>query len=548
MTLKVQSIDDLEQSLVEAAQAELSQLIQERHPEVELTRGVIHDIIAFFAGGVSGAVNQTEINRVLNSRSLLAITQDPELADDELVDHVLSNYMVTRKTGTRASGDITIVVTGDSTVVIPANALYRADGLDFRVDVPITARPSGTTTTNPNDCVLLARTDGYYEFSVPATAVVIGETGNIRAGTKFTPEPVPSRFITAYGASDFTGGTAEETNTELIQRMQTGIAAPVMSGRNNIVALIRSQAVFADSYNFSIVGFGDAEMSRDQHWIFPVSGGGRIDIYAQMAALPQSLTVRKQAVLVEIDSTSSIWQVGIGRDDAPGFYDVLTVRRDEDPLDVGGFAITAETRSYDLSADTWLPDIQNNTEAAYTRYQSSVIQFEDTLTPVAELTIGETRYYNLTILVQPNIRELQDFLASSDVRPLTSDVLVKSAVPCFLSLDFNIYKNSNESAPDTDAIRTAVAGYVNKLGFAGTLYASSIHNIIHDYLTGSTAVGQIMLHGKIRRVDGSIAIIRDTHALQIPNSPSTLVTPKTVAFMLDPQDVGISVINRDDSP
>ena len=54
MGLKVNDINQLDPQLVENAQAELSQLIQERHPQVELTRGVIHDIVAFFAGGVSG--------------------------------------------------------------------------------------------------------------------------------------------------------------------------------------------------------------------------------------------------------------------------------------------------------------------------------------------------------------------------------------------------------------------------------------------------------------------------------------------------------------
>ncbi len=544
MGLKVQAISELDADVVEQAQAELSQLIQERHPEVELTRGVIHDIVAFFAGGISGGINQTEINRVLESRSLLAIETNPLLADDTLVDHVLSNFLITRKTGTHASGDITIVVEGDATVVVSANVVYTANGLNFLVDAPITARPPGSTTSDPNDRVLQPRGDGSYEFSVPATAESVGDTYNVRAGTKFTPVVPPSRFVTAFGASDFTGGTATETNTELVARMEAGIPAQVTAGRLNIEALVKAQAVFSDVKHLSIVGYGDPEMERDQHWIFPVSGGGRIDIYCQTDALPATVTLRKEARLVEKLATSSVWQFTLDRNDVPGFYEVSAVRRLDDPTDVAGFEVTYDSRGWYFDTDDWTPDIKYQREAAYTRYQTAIIRFVDTATPVADLAVGDEVEYNVSVLTQPLIRELQTFLASDDHRHLASDILVKSAVPCYLSINCDIVKNANESAPDLDAIRTALADRVNNLNFPGVLYASQVTDVIHDYLSGSQAVGPVDMHGQIRRVDGTTAVIRDNQVLWLPDSPSTLVTPRTTIFVLYPEDIGLNVVNR----
>ena len=266
--LSVTSITDLDAELVRQSQEELTAILQERYPELELRRGVIHDVIAFLSGGVAGAVTQTEISRVLQSRSLLAIQANPTLADPELVDHVLSNVNISRKVGTRADGEITIVVSGGETVVIPANARYIASGLVFRTNAASIARPVGTTITSATDRVLTARGDGSYSFTVPATAETVGAEYNIRANTVMTPDPVPSRFVTAFANGDFTGGLATESNTELIARMNESVPAAVSGGRANLTALIKRQPVFADTLHYAFAGAGDAEMSRDRRSIF----------------------------------------------------------------------------------------------------------------------------------------------------------------------------------------------------------------------------------------------------------------------------------------
>lgn len=547
MGLKVTDISQLDSALVEAAQAELSQLLQERYPEVELTRGVMHDIVAFFAGGVSGGINQTEINRVLNSRSLLAIQEDPELADDELVDHVLSNHLITRRTGTRSRGEITIVVEGDTTVVISGNSLYTANGVEYRTDSSITARPPETVTNDPNDRVMSPRGDGTFEFSIPATAVNVGEVGNARAGAKFTPDIPPPRFVTAFATNDFIGGSSNEENDQFIDRMLAGIPAKVTAGRLNIEALVKDQVVFADVRHLSIIGFGDEEMSRDQHWIWPMSGGGRVDIYARNDVLPQTVTLKKTARLVQVGATSSTWQFSIDRNDVPGFYEVVGIRRTEDPTDVAGFQVISDTRGYHFDDDVWKPDIQTTEEAVYTRYQTTVIQFEDDLTKVtAELEAAGEQDYTITILAQPYIREMQEFLGGEDHRHLAADIVVKGAVPCFISINCDIIKANDETAPDLDEIKAALVNRVNSLGFVGILYASQLTDVIHDYLTGSQAVGKVDLLGRIRRIDGESVVIRGNSELRIPHTPSTLVTPRTTIFILYPDDIGLAVVNRDE--
>jgi len=543
MGITVTSIDDLDAADVAALQDEFSQLVAERHPEIETIRGPFHDLISYFAGGISGGVNQEEISRLQQSMSLAAIEANPALADDDYVDAVLSNYGIARKTGNKATGEVTIVVSVDETNVISGGLIFTASGVQFQVDRAYTAVPSTTASVGSSERILQPLGDGTYSFTIDATALVIGDDGNISRGTQLVPVAPPDNYVTSYAATDFTGGTDTELNAALLQRLQLGIAAKVMQGRVNIEALIKSQSAFEDTLKYSIVGYGNPEMLRDQHGIIPISSGGRIDIYARTSPLPQTLALTKNATYMAATADGGIWQFSIDKDDAPGFYEVVQVILPSDPADTSGFEITSDVRGLDLPDDQFAPDLLTAVEGAYTRYQTAVIKFEDTTTNHGSLTPGTSKQdYTVGILTMPLIGDLQTFCNRADVRHLASDVAVKAAVPCFLSINLEIQIGSETTAPTTDEIKTALAGAVNNLGFPGQLHASIIHDVVHNYLTSRQAVGAIDLHGRIRRPDGTNQIIRASDVLRIPDDPGNLVTGNTVAFILDVNDIGISVV------
>jgi hypothetical protein len=539
--LSVTAISELDSELVRQSQEEFTTLLQERYPELELRRGLIHDVVAFLSGGVAGAITQTEISRVLQSRSLLAIQENPALADPVLVDHVLSNVNISRKVGTSAGGEITIVVTGGETVVIPANAKYTAAGLVFRTDAAIIARPVGTVITAATDRVLTARGDGSYSFTVPATAETVGDEYNIRANTSMLPDPVPSRFVTAFANGDFSGGLATESNAELITRMNESVPAAVSGGRANLTALIKRQPVFADTLHYAFAGAGDAEMSRDQRSIFPVSIPGCVDIYARTAAYPQTVPVTVTCTLQQKLAASSVWAFSVPRTMAPGFYRVESIRDLADPADFSGYAVVSDIRGVDLSGSGWRPDIRSAREAVFTAWQTAHITFEDNATDVTEIAVGSTRDYVVSFLVSPLIRELQEFISDTAVRPLGADLLVRAAIPCLLTINATILRAEDESAPDLDVIRVALRNYVSGLNFPGTLYASQLMDVIHKHLASGTVVSSIVMQGSLLRTDGDVTVIRHTTALAIPNAPSVEVSPRIVAFFLDTENIGLTV-------
>jgi hypothetical protein len=540
MSIEITTLDELDAALVDQGQAVLSQVIRERYPEIEQARGVIHDIVLYLSGGVSGGINRTLIDRYLRARSLKALAEDPNLADQDLVDDVLSNYRVTRRQGTTAVGTVAVVVTDNITVVVPAGATYTTNGVAVSVTAPIVARPAGSQILTDNERILEPRGDGTYVFTVPAVATEPGAAGNLRRGTKLTPEPLPARFVTAFASEDFTGGSDTEVNQELLVRLETGIAAKVMQGRTNIIALIREQPEFSNTLHYSIIGCGNPEMFRDQHSIVPVAGGGRIDIWARTAALPLTSTLRKEATLIARIGTRGTWQISLTRNDAPGFYEVLRIS--PTTTAEGGFPPQVDVRGFDMTGLTHRPDVVSAFEAAYSRFQTATIQFQDLDTDVTSLDIGAKAEYSVVVVGMPYLDNLQTFCSDPAHANLASDTLVRGAVPCWVSLHGQIFSKPDRTLPDLDAIKLAVVAGINQLDFPGRIYTSTIADIVHGYLTTGQAIGPITLLGRIRRPDGETIFLRDQHILEIPQAPSALVTPRTTAFLLDPESVTFDVV------
>jgi hypothetical protein len=311
--------------------------------------------------------------------------------------------------------------------------------------------------------------------------------------------------------------------------------------------MLKNQELFKAFLDVSTIGFGDAEQIR-YHSLFPVAAGNRLDVYVRPQGIPDSKRLVKEAVLVGRQDGGGLWQVSITRDDAPGFYDIEKVIKASvaAPESQTGHLVVQDNRGYDLSDDgtNFLPDITTYEEAAYSKYQTAVVRFVD-LSTSPDLPEGTTEDYALYVRAMPLIKSAQGFLGGRDVRPTAGDVLVKAAIPCDLKLSFVIYKKVSEADISVAAIQQAVATRVNSLGFSSSLSASFLHSVIHSFLREGQTVSAIELFGAIRRPDGTKKYIRAFDSLEIPSEPSKMVSSRTTAFILDPENVAISVQNVD---
>lgn len=543
MALQITNLADLDTARVQELLSTFSQLMREKHPDVELSRGVFHDLVLYFNSVLNAAV-QENISRVLQSNSLLSITQNPELADEALVDKVLSNYNLTRATGSAAVGEAIVVVNQAVPTQINSSIKMTANGVTFFPTRTFTGIPPGQTATAAGDRVMIPVGDGTFAFTITVYAVNIGTAGNIPRTTKLIPDIAPNNVASITAAIDFTRGIDPPTNTEYIGKLVDGLAAKTIGGRKSFTALIRSQPDFQNILHMSVVGFGDAEQKRDQHGLFPVSGGGRVDIYAQTNATAQEVEQLLTATYVKPvtagDLTAgTVWEITLQKDTAPGFYDVIRIAKLNDKNSTG-YEITARTRGYNIAGSDYAPDIQTLEESEFTRYKTLTVQFVDADTQYTGLIPRQSKAaYAVTTIGLPLIGQLQDFIAGQDVRCRTADVLIKAAIPCLTTISFKIRRAANEVNPDFAAIKKAIVSAISKIGFAGQLSASVISSAAHQYLVGQQSISDMDIFGRILRPDGTIVYLRDQERIIVPNDTENMVSAKTVIFFVSEADIEI---------
>ncbi len=527
------SIDEVPPATVTQLHAELATVLAERYPELDLSADGGLDGIVTHLNAVVGGIQQVANEKQLAARSLLLATADPEAVDPELVDLVLSNFRVTRQAGKFARGEVLLVLNQSTVTVVQSGVAFTANGLTFQTEADYAGRPVGAALISDRDRTLRPYPGDLFAFQVPVVATIEGAGSNIKRGTKMTMTRAPGNVVQVMAATDFSGGRSEETNSDMVQRLETGIAARSWGGRVNIRALLTAQEAF-ELQAMTIAGMNEPEQLRDRHGIIPLASGGKLDIYVKTAARPTSIVIEKTATCVEQTVAGSSWQVVIDPADAPGFYEAVEIT-DTVSGDVGD--IQQDTRFVGSTAFDRACDIDSAVEVAYTAFQAASLRFE---TP-ALLSPGTQRIFRLVLSIMPNIGAMQTFCSGYDTGPPAADVLVRAAIPCEVSVGMKVYAPVG-AIVDSDSIGEAVAGYINSTGFIGQLSAADIAYAAKNVIPSDHQIGEISLVGTIRAADGQIVTATAADVLRIPSHPELLVTERTVAFISEPTAVGVDVL------
>jgi hypothetical protein len=550
MAIEVASISELDDADVSQAYEYATSLVQEQHSDIDAKRGVIGDLLLGL-DAILSAAHKTNTDRVRESQSVALIESDPNLADETLVDNAVSNYRITRQVATEAAGEVVIVLDAQAVTSIAAGSVFTSGSQTYLSDATYTARLTAGEVIEATDRLLTALASGNYAFSINVTATEAGSAGLLSIDDELTPAIEPPNFVRAYAASDFSGGLDAQTNEELLALMQSGMAVRAYSNRPAIESMIRNASPdeydvvtdeFANILDMSIIGFGDDEMTRDQHWIFPISGGGKTDIYVRSQRLPAHVSVTKTALLIQKVGNDGIWQTTISRTDAPGFYEITNVRLAGTEADGTNYVLQTDVRGTDLTGTDYIPDIETDAEGGFSRFQTGAITFLDTDTDTAALTEGvDTQEYDVTLSYMPLISEIQQFLGDRDVVNPSGDHLVKAAVPAFIELTVAVARTDPDVTVDEDELADALADYVNTRGFAGYLYAAPLATAGIATLSAGTTISSITMDMRILGPDGTTVTNSSTEVLAVSDLPQYYITPNTVVFILDPDDVTVVV-------
>ena len=535
------TIDTLDQATVQANEDFLVNFLASEFPNLDLTTGRVLRELLIRPAAIFYTLNNVNITNLQNSMSMLTVSQNPDLATPEVVAAILSNYRLTPSQGTTASGQISIVVGSLITTSVEQGTIFTANGLNYITQSPYVGVTDPTAVVSPQTVLMYQRSDGTYAFTIPVVAETVGSQYWVRQGTAFTATPAPVGMITALAVNDFAGGTNPSTNAEMVALFQQALSPQVLASRVSMEALLRT---FAAINSLSIIGFGDPEMLRDRHNIFAMSTGGKADVYVKTNFYPVSTPVEKTATL--IDPATGLWQIGVTRDDAPGFYLIQGINQPNTPVGTTSLEITAEVRGLDLTQvdDEFVPAISNMVEGAYSRYQTAVVQFKDPCVDYTKLVAGAQASYVVNFLALPSIATLQDKSNDRGTRNPQADYLIRAAVPAFVTVGITVQYQDGQTAPSASLIKQAIVNQIALLDFSyGILPASMVHEAVYAATAGANVVSisPVEFYCQIRKPDGTFITTRSTDGITLPNLPAEDVTSRTTIFYLSVDNIDVTI-------
>ena len=541
MAIEFPSLTGLSQEKVEQARALLVQSLREKSPSLEFRRGVIHDIIIHLES-VIHAAQETYADKLRKSGSIKEISADPSIADNTLVDAVLSNFLITRKVSNKSTGSIIIKITDPILLVVAQGSSFTYLGKSYSVTSSFATKINALDVSFPTDRLLNYTGDGYYSFTVDVQSDDVGEVFSLPQGSPLSPNFTVPGFISAHALNDFFSGKAEETNKELLLRLKDGITSDGFSNKSAIASLIKKN--YPTVMDVAAIGFGDPEQIR-YHGIMPISEGGKLDLYIKSEGIPANINIDVSAVLIGFRVEGEIWQASIPASKAYNFYDIVRVVKKAEEANFGvanGYGVLSISRSYDVtsSGDKFVPEIEKPAEGSFSKYQTATVTFLDTDNEGVS-PLGTRANYSLTLRYQRNVKEIQDFLNSPTVRPMSFDVLVKGAIPLDLKLAIIINNRDSSYVVDTSVISYAVSSYVNNLKMNQPLYKSDVIAVIHSLLESDQSVVSVDMRGKLTYPNGTVKYINAPDVLTIPNDTQNMVTSRTTAIFLNKSDVTVVV-------
>jgi hypothetical protein len=231
-------------------------------PSGNFREGTVLNDIVVRAMAVIPALVEKEARQIRSRQSLNSIlTLSPEDVDTALED-LVSNWFVTRKEGTRATGVATIHFSSSviEVVEIPLDAQFVfSTGLEFVLD------SQNPIVINRDDQMRpVLASDGSvseYVMYVPIVSTSIGGSGNVPAGIfeRFSPFSPHVTYVEL--ETPISTATATETNSDLIERAKSSLSERGLITQRSLRAVLRDE--IADVQDVYVVGAGSPEMQRD---------------------------------------------------------------------------------------------------------------------------------------------------------------------------------------------------------------------------------------------------------------------------------------------
>jgi len=527
-------------SQILAARNALIAYLQERWPNLAIRGGPLADLVLGPSGNALAAVD------VIAAEAALSYNPEEALAqggyNSTILDSVLAGRGVQRTQAAAASGSAGIRLTSSTTRSFPAGFKFQtADGVEFATSQSTRLLAPGSTAVLANDYVLVADAEGETFLAVVAISCrTTGLSGNRAAGTTLEAVDTFDSLDSAWIAVDTAGGLDEETDAELLARLPAASAPRTAASIAGAEGLIRDAIPAAST--LSSIKFGDPEMVRGRS-VLSTQTPGRFDVRFRTESSPSREGTTVEAELISIDPEDiGTWRFTLTRDISPGRFLVEKILRTDQGVTEAGINPTV-TPGFDLSDIDDPPDIRSVADAALTRYATALVTFADPSTSTTGLEVGDMKDYQVVCRLIAGVEDGQAAVDVADAKAAGGDCLVRTAVPCLVSVTAAATPAAGVSVTVAE-VRAAVAQAINSAAkIDSRLLASQVAAEAAVILPKGTALLLSNWSGTIYPNDGDDPVMAtaDQLGLTVADNLPRNISAATVAYYCDPESVTASV-------
>jgi hypothetical protein len=453
------------------------------------------------------------------------------LMSEEQMDLLASNYLVTRVTGSKATGTITLYfVEAQSVQITIATKFINSGGLIFYSTAPVSA-------TKESLAANYDVTKSLYYLSFPVIAELEGVQYQIEPNSITSIEDGPEGVYIIENTS-FIDGADRETNTELYNRIKLSLGLKNLVTKESIYATLTE--LYTNIDRIYAIGHGESEMRRDL--VNGIHVGNMVDIYVK----PVTLSSGTSDIILTYDEYQSFIDGGLseGGKKYPTIYferyktnvsiptitDVPVIPPLSAYLILGSYTQALDMNpgfgegAYGDGGYNWGTDwdalIISYTPA--TRYSSSELA-KLVFNPV---TVPKYSTVRIAYNYANTVTEIGDYLNEDSVRVITCSHMVKHFVPIYTDVTF---AGTNGTEYSDTGLVSDVTHYIEEAYGDSGIEVSDLVKLGYD--NGMTKVNFPMyLKGTVYHPNGIISVVRNQDLLISDTTSDDYVWPKVTTF------------------
>lgn len=264
----------------EMKEAELitTQILQAKYPDLDLREGTgARDLTIRPAATLLAMINKALVHYFSNN----TIKEVSDTTPQETVDRIMSNWFLTRKTGTKAVINARLYFARQKAIALSTDVYFSPDNL-------LKYFPSTTISVSSGALTFDSNNNEYY-YDVDFTAEGEGANYNISSGSLLYFSNFDPFFLHAEINFLKTTAIATESNTEFITRANTAISTRnLINGRSITSKMLEDFPLLG---GVTAIGMSDPEMIRDYITAYVplltppytyIHIGGCVDVYSRV--------------------------------------------------------------------------------------------------------------------------------------------------------------------------------------------------------------------------------------------------------------------------